>query len=214
MDGIRKEQTMKRMIYLAAALLLMGTQAFAQARFGAGYLNAAERTISGNTTEKADLNGFYVGFHYNLNIVAGLGVATGLYADMLFANREESVWLVTGKGKFSELDLNLPIQLNYTFPLNRDFSLIVYGGPTLQYGIFKKAKYTASIGSASESTTVDYYKDANNKPFNVYLGGGAGFQAGNIQVLIGYDHSLINMIESENVKQNRSQIKIGVGFAF
>ncbi len=201
-------------IVLAAALLLVGTQASAQLRFGAGYMNAAERTISGNTTDKADLNGFYAGFHYNLNIVAGLGVATGLYADMLFSERESSVWMVSGKVKFSELDLNLPVYLNYTFPLNRDFSLFVYGGPTLQYGIFRKAKVTVSAGSTSKSETSDYYKDGNNKPFNVYLGGGAGFQAGNIQVILGYDHSMINMLESDNVKQNRSQIKIGVGFAF
>lgn len=201
-------------IVLAAALLLMGTQAFAQIRIGAGYLNSAERTISGNTTNKADLNGFYAGFHYNLNIVAGFGVAVGLYADMLFSEREDSYWIVTGKNKFSELDLNLPIQLNYNFPLTRDFSILVYAGPTLQYGIFRKAKYTISAAGSSETVTSDYYKDGDNKPFNVYMGGGAGFQAGNIQVLLGYDHSLINMIDSDKLKQNRGMIKIGVGFAF
>lgn len=201
-------------IVLAAALLLMGTQAFAQIRIGAGYLNSAERTISGNTTDKADLNGFYAGFHYNLNIVAGFGVAVGLYADMLFSQREDTFWVISGKGNFSELDLNLPIHLNYNFPLTRDFSIFAYAGPTLQYGIFRKYKYTATAGSARETATYDYYKDGDSKPFNVYLGGGAGFQAGNIQVILGYDHSLINMIERNNAKQNRGMIKIGVGFAF
>ena len=51
---------------LGAALMLIGTQAFAQLSVGVGYINASDKTVAtvGGTTktDKADRNGFYVGF--------------------------------------------------------------------------------------------------------------------------------------------------------
>ncbi len=205
---------------LGAALMLIGTQAFAQASIGVGYINAADKTVttsgSSSNTSKADRNGFYVGFDYNLNIIAGLGVQTGLYANMLFSSSKDDLYIATGNSRFTEVDLNIPINLTYTFPLNRDFSIFVYGGPTFQYGVYKNYTYTTSATwtDKTATTSVDYYKDGGHKPFNIYLGGGAGFQAGNIQVKVGYDHTLMNMIDSTNSKLGRGQIKIGVGFAF
>ena len=205
---------------LGAALMLIGTQAFAQASIGVGYINASDKTVitagDSNKTSKADRNGFYVGFDYNLKIVAGLGVQTGLYADMLFSNSKDDYYVATVNSRFMEIDLNIPLNLTYTFPLNRDFSLLIYGGPTFQYGVYKNYKYTTSSTwtDKTATTSVDYYKDGGHKPFNIYLGGGAGFQAGDFQVKVGYDHTLMNMVENDNYKIGRGQIKIGVGLAF
>lgn len=208
---------------LGAALMLIGTQAFAQASIGVGYINASDKTVttsgsSASTSDKADLNGFYVGFDYNLNIVAGLGVQTGLYADMLFSSASTDAIVISGTGSFKEIDLNIPLNLTYTFPLNRDFSIFAYAGPTFQFGVYKnyKVRATGKITGKDYGESWDYYKDVvpNHKPFNIYIGGGAGFQAGNIQVKVGYDHSLMNMIDSSDSKRGRGQIKIGVGFAF
>ena len=205
---------------LGAALMLIGTQAFAQIGFGVGYINASDKTVatvSGTTkTDKADRNGFYVGFDYNLKIIAGLGVQTGLYADMLFSSSKDEYYIATGNARFTEIDLNIPLNLTYTFPLNRDFSLFIFGGPTFQYGVYKNYKYTTSATwtDKTATTTVDYYKDSGHKPFNIYLGGGAGFQAGNVQVRVGYDHSMMNMVDSDSYKLGRGQIKIGVGLSF
>ena len=202
-------------IVLSAAALLMGTQAYAQLSVGAGWLNSTEKTTvtsgSSSSTNSANLNGFYAGAQYNIPIVGGLGVAPGLYFSGLFGKRTDDLWLTTGESKFTELSLNIPVNVNYTIGIGSDFNVILYAGPIFQYGVSCKGEYT--IGSTT-STTNYYEGDNHRNPFNIYVGGGAGIQAGAFQVLIGYDHSLTNMITQNNTTVGRSQIKLGVGYAF
>lgn len=202
-------------IVLGAALMLSATNAFAQLSVGAGWLNSTESTTvtSGNTssTNSANLNGFYAGAQYNINLVAGLGIAPGVYFSGLFGNRTDDLWITTGEKKFSELSINVPVNVNYTIAIGSDFNVILYAGPIFQYGVSCKSTYT--IGNTT-STTNYYDNDHHRNPFNIYVGGGAGIQAGEFQVLIGYDHSVTNLITRDNTTIGRSQIKLGVGYAF
>ena len=226
-------------IVLGAALMLAGTNAFAQLSVGAGWLNSTETVKSGNSDpSKTNLNGFYVGGQYNLPIVSGLGVAPGLYVSGIFAkvNNSDSAYGVSGSTNASsrEFDLNVPVNVNYAFEIGRDFKVFVYAGPVFQLGIVSKASYEASlsaggIGVSTGKYTTDNYSgktyNAKNEevgqhdggyqnPFNIYLGGGAGIQSGAFQVIIGYDHSLLNFSKNSNETASRSQIKLGVGYAF
>ena len=226
-------------IVLGAALMLSGTNAFAQLSVGAGWLNSTETVKSGNSDpSKTNLNGFYVGGQYNLPIVSGLGVAPGLYVSGIFAkvNNSDSAYGVSGSTNASsrEFDLNVPVNVNYAFEIGRDFKVFVYAGPVFQLGIVSKASYEASLsagglGVSTGKYTTDNYSgktyNAKNEevgqhdggyqnPFNIYLGGGAGIQAGAFQVIIGYDHSLLNFSKNSNETASRSQIKLGVGYAF
>jgi opacity protein-like surface antigen len=76
----------------------------------------------------------------------------------------------------------------------------------------------------STSTLVDYFKDqtlagvvvdkAQNR-FNIYLGGGLGFEVNNqIQVILGYNHSLMNIMNDDDHKAGRGQITVGLGYKF
>ena len=226
-------------IVLGAALMLSGTNAFAQLSVGAGWLNSTETVKSGdNDPSKTNLNGFYVGGQYNLPIVAGLGVAPGLYVSGIFAkvNNSDSAYGVSGSTNASsrEFDLNVPVNVNYAFEIGGDFKVFVYAGPVFQLGIVSKASYEASLsagglGVSTGKYTTDNYSgktyNAKNEevgqhdggyqnPFNIYLGGGAGIQSGAFQVIIGYDHSLLNFSKNSNETASRSQIKLGVGYAF
>ena len=226
-------------IVLGAALMLSGTNAFAQLSVGAGWLNSTETVKSGNNDpSKTNLNGFYVGGQYNLPIVSGLGVAPGLYVSGIFAkvNNSDSAYGVSGSTNASsrEFDLNVPVNVNYAFEIGGDFKVFVYAGPVFQLGIVSKASYEASLsagglGVSTGKYTTDNYSgktyNAKNEevgqhdggyqnPFNIYLGGGAGIQAGAFQVIIGYDHSLLNFSKNSNETASRSQIKLGVGYAF
>lgn len=226
-------------IVLGAALMLAGTNAFAQLSVGAGWLNSTETVKSGNSDpSKTNLNGFYVGGQYNLPIVSGLGVAPGLYVSGIFAkvNNSDSLYGVTGSTNADsrEFDLNVPVNVNYAFEIGRDFKVFVYAGPVFQLGIVSKASYEASLsagglGLSTGKYTTDNYSgktyNAKNEevgqhdggyqnPFNIYVGGGAGIQSGAFQVIIGYDHSLLNFSKNSNETASRSQIKLGVGYAF
>ncbi len=226
-------------IVLGAALMLAGTNAFAQLSVGAGWLNSTETVKSGNSDpSKTNLNGFYVGGQYNLPIVSGLGIAPGLYVSGIFAkvNNSDSAYGLSGSANVSsrEFDLNVPVNVNYAFEIGRDFKVFVYAGPVFQLGIVSKASYEASLsagglGLSTGKYTTDNYSgktyNAKNEevgqhdggyqnPFNIYVGGGAGIQSGAFQVIIGYDHSLLNFSKNSNETASRSQIKLGVGYAF
>ncbi|MBQ7273462.1 MAG: hypothetical protein IJR12_07600 [Bacteroidales bacterium] len=223
--------------------LLAGTQANAQISVGAGWLNSTEKSVttyndgSKNVSEPTNLNGFYAGGQYNIPIAGGLGVAPGLYASVLFGKKTGSVSYIVGSTNlqqdYTEIALNVPVNVNYAFEIG-DFKLIAYAGPNFQYGIVSNDVITTSsttiLGDGSTKDTFNHYTgqvihsdgssntNADNidrNPFNIYIGGGLVFQAGSIMVNVGYDHSILNFYKgNSNTNTSRSQIKLGVGYAF
>lgn len=209
----------------AATMLLMGTDAFAQLVPGAGYLFSHEKGVSEKTSEQEvyKLNGFYVGASYNIPIVGGLGVAPGLYADMLFYNGSATLYGVfTTSQHYTELALNLPINLNYRLEVSDNFSLCAFAGPVFQVGLVARSTYNTRLDYAfihvNEGEAYNHYNSDNGdmNRFNIYAGGGLGFQVGDLLFTVGYDHNLLNIDKSsdEGWKTNRNQIKVGVNFAF
>lgn len=202
---------MKKFIFsiLAASLMLLGTNAFAQMSVNAGYLNSSLK--QGNSSTGAD--GAYAGISFNIPISGGFAIAPGLYYSMLTSKKTE-FW-GAANGTFMEQAVNVPVYLNYGIDLARDTKFFVFGGPTAQYGLSSKVKHEA--GSAA--VTEDFYKENGSlryylNPFNVYLGGGVGFQAAAIQITVGYDYGMMNLDKTGNSDIHRSNLKLGVGFVF
>ena len=209
---------------VAASLMLLGTQAFAQVVPGAGYLYSAESSTSGNSaTDAKPLHGFYFGASYNIPIVGGLGIAPGLYANMLFRYENTSAGTtnlgLVLQGSYRELAVNVPVNLNYKHEFG-NCAFMVFAGPTFQYGIISKTTVTGSLTllgrSYSDGSSVNHYdsQDGTRNPFNIYLGGGVGFQVGDILFTVGYDHSLMDVDKLDNVKTGRSQVKAGISLGF
>lgn len=201
---------------LAASLMLVGTQAFAQGSINAGYLNS---TQSFKNSDSVNSNGAYVGASYNIAIAGGFGVAPGIYYSLIANNKASAGSIfgvdVSGSSKFREHAINVPVYLNWGTDLARDSRFFVYAGPTLQYGLSSKTKVAGGVGSVTADKTFDNYKDSNLNPFNVYLGGGIGITVAGIQVTVGYDYGMMNLYKGDDATQSkRSNIKIGVGFAF
>lgn len=227
-------------VFSSVALLLGTSVAHAQLSFGAGWLNSTEITkYTSGDPDKTNLNGLYLGGQYNLNVVEGFGVAPGVYFSTLFDSRNngEAIYgtFKNERETYREFAFNIPINLNYTFEFGRDFNLFVYAGPVFQIAFSSKGSYEASAGMGTfvQSTgkyTLNYFDGKlygpDNKevgtlfeggitnPFNIYLGGGVGIQAGDIQVIIGYDHSMLNFAKVKDWSTSRSQIKVGIGFSF
>jgi hypothetical protein len=217
---------MKKIIasIFAAAMLLVGTEAFAQLVPGAGYLLSIEKSKS----EKQSLdavkhNGFYVGASYNIPLTGGLGVAPGLYADMLFYNGAATfAQLITFSEHYTELAINLPVNLNYRFEISDNASIWAFAGPVFQLGLVARSTYNGRIDYGpihiNEGEAFNHYNSENGdmNRFNIYMGGGLGFQVGDLLFSVGYDHNLLNVDKSsaEGWKTNRNQIKIGINFAF
>ena len=199
-------------VLLAASLMLLGTQAFAQMSVNAGYLNSTLKTS--NTADNA--NGAYAGVSFNIPVAGGLAIATGVYYSMLTSKETASLGSIfTGSGTFMEQAVNVPVYLNYGIDLARDTKVFLFGGPTLQYGLASTVKYDANVAGVSGSTTHNNYKNENFNRMNVYLGGGMGFQVSALQITVGYDYGMMNQYKGDNATQcHRSNLKLGVGFVF
>ena len=222
---------MKKLIAIAAAIVLFGTQAFAQLSVGAGYLNSTEtsktQTNDGVKKESQDLNGFYAGANYTLGLdglVEGLAITPGAYAAMLFGvDKNDS------NTKYTDLSVNIPVNISYGYNLTSDFKLLAFAGPIFQIGVINKT----TTKNSNQTTTTNWYEEQKvgaelggidvtlikvpaRERFNILLGGGLGFEVNEqISVLVGYNHSLMNYWKiDDKTKYRRSQITVGVNFKF
>lgn len=206
---------------LAASLMLIGTQAHAQLTTGAGYFFASEKT--GNSDAVAH-HGFYLGASYNIPIVAGLGVAPGLYLDMLAYGKSAanggSMASYYVAGSYREFAVNVPINVNYKLNLGHNAAFLVYAGPTFQVGIASTTTVTGEVTilgyKVSDGGKYNHYdadKGDRNR-FNMSVGGGIGFEVGDILFTVGYDRSLLNYSKSDDYTTGRNMIKAGINFVF
>lgn len=191
---------------LAASLMLLGTSAFAQMSVNAGYINS---TLTGENAT-ANANGAYAGLSFNIPVAGGLAIAPGVYYSLITGKTLDLGSILSGN--LTEHAVNVPVYLNYGFDIARDSRFFLYGGPTVQYGLSSKVKYES--GAVSATATADNYKNDDYNRLNVYLGGGVGFQAGAIQVAVGYDYGMMNQYKDGSPKMHRSNLKLGVGFLF
>lgn len=216
---------MKKIItgFFAVAMLFVCVESNAQLVTGAGYLYTSEKT--GNS-DAIPFHGFYLGASYNIPIVAGLGVAPGLYADMLFRNASSSAGGtaagLTLSGHYRELMVNVPLNLNYGVNVNNNVRLVAFAGPTFQFGILSSTTVSGSANinlfgqsySYSDSETYDYYENDVRNRFNIYFGGGIGLQIGDIMFTVGYDHNMMDIDKNDNTTTGRNVIKAGINRCF
>ena len=95
---------------------------------------------------------------------------------------------VTASSTFMEHALNAPLYLNYGIDLARDSKVFIYGGPTVQFGLASTTKLSGGVGESTADRTYNNYDNKNYSRFNVYLGGGVGFQLSAFQITLGYDY--------------------------
>ena len=203
---------------MAASLMLLGIQAFAQTSVNVGYLNSAQ-SFNNSDVKSINSNGAFAGVSFNVPLAGGFGIAPGLYYSMI-TNKSGSSGSILGipvsvSSTFMEHAVNVPLYLNYGIDLSGDTNFFIYAGPTAQYGLSSTTKLAGGVGDNSADKKYDNYDNENYNRFNVYLGGGVGFQVSAIQITLGYDYGLMNLYKGENAtKTHRSNLKLGLGFIF
>lgn len=210
-------------LVLSAAMFFAATDAFAQLSIGVGYLNSTfTSSYNGNQQDKEPTNGLYMGAGFDLPILGeNLILTPGLYLSLLTGKEQASILgIVNLQSKFTEVAINLPVYVSYGLEMGYA-RMFIYGGPTFQYGISSKYKVDATaatvLGVIAGDGVIDNYKEADQSPFNIYLGGGLGADLNDkLRVTIGFDYGLLNLYkgEIENTKYNRYNFKLGVGYLF
>ena len=224
---------MKKLLVIAAALVLMGTQAQAQLIFNAGYLHATETTkhVQDQTTKVGAgvLDGFYTGAKYRFKldgITEGLSIAPGANFSFLFGV-DGGLPDVLDDAKTTEVALNVPLHVQYLFEITPDFKLEAWAGPTFQVGIYNRT----IDGTGNPTYIFNQYQDipANvnvdlggaygavpaRSRINLFLGLGLGFEVAElVHVNVGYDFGLLNLSKGVGYDIRRGLLRVGVGYNF
>lgn len=119
-----------------------------------------------------------------------LGILTGL---TLTNKGEKAGWHDgTKSGKFSQMYLQLPIELSFRTDINEDNRFFVAAGPYLAYGI------------AGERGDLKLFKKASNgktpmNPFELGLGINATYAYRMLYLKLGYETSLTDVVGKESI---------------
>ena len=203
---------MKKVFAIAAALMLIGTTAFAQS-IGAGYVQSTFK--HGNTSKVA--NGFYAGLGYTAEITSGLSLNPGIYYEFLTgAENFTGFDVLSGayRGKTTEHYVNVPLHLSYDIAFSPAFKIFVYGGPTATIGIASNSKGATLDDSKSNYANKDYSR------FDIMAGGGLGFElVKRIRLNVGYDFGLLDRDNGKTIagkedSLKRNRLVAGAAFVF
>lgn len=230
---------MKRIVFLTLAIfvatMLVSAQQFIGVNLGyARPITQLNQPVVGQekTLTPTPYNGFKVGLVYDATIVKGFGFSMGLNYTFA-ANSTDwksefaSVYpQVSSRGYYHQIEL--PVDWQYKFEIAQRTWLILYTGPTLQYGLSlnEKGLRKDDKGNVTEYRDVNRYSlDKNDhlalKPLNVNWGIGAGFQYERYFLRGGYDFGLVNPYKSISFagkdintrgRFDQWQIKLGIYF--
>lgn len=186
---------MKKIMSLAAALVLLTTTAMAQASFGIGYMNPT------HPIEGGEMQGFYAGLDYNITLSGNLGLAPGVYYSWAQKKGE-----IISSVKFNEQYVSMPLNFNYGLDLAKDLTIRVYAGPTFSYGLSSTEKGEKTGGEVN-----NYSKYTNYKNFDILIGGGVAFDyAQQFRINLGYNYGIMD----RNAAYKRSYLHMGIAYLF
>ena len=199
-----------------SALVLTSVSLNAQS-INVGYVNTTPTTKIGDGDAKSGdaINGITAGFGYDINILNGLGIATGL--NYTYAWDKEKV--SSNFGSYSVLDadhyLDIPVRLAYTLSFSDDFKVFGFAGPKFVYAVAGKTTHSASSNWTGElNKGINHYgKDSNNSRFDIKAGLGAGVQFNNIIFKAGYDLGLLDLDKSDGLTSKSNQFYVTLGWA-
>lgn len=160
--------------------------------------------------DRTVMNGFKVGAVYDGSIIAGFGFSIGLNYTFATARSGWNNYNYTPAGTPSLLPQieyatnyvynqgEIFVDWQYKFEIAKQTFLILYSGPTIQYGGYSATDFFRYIsdGSNVEMKSVTWsYQDQQDKylrRLNVTWGVGAGFQYKRYFLRGGYDFGIIN----------------------
>lgn len=179
---------MKRIIATLAALLLMGSAAFAQVGIEVGWTNSTKiSSTDGNTST----GGFFGGLSLTMPIYQNISLVPAVYYSYIdYKDASSSPALGV-----EEHYVTVPLQLKFTIPLTDQINFFILGGPRFACGILSRdTRYT----TVDKKTTKEYlnnnYTDNNDySRYDLQLGVGGGFEVlTNIQLKATYNWGMLN----------------------
>lgn len=209
---------MKRYFLAFAVMCLAWTSAMAEDELPQGFgiqlgwaqpiirLNSPDASIPKDSlVNTVRLNGFKVGVVYDATFIAGFGSSMGINYTFGAAHtdwaKKANDLSHSERNIYQYHQLELFVDWQYKFEVAKETYLILYTGPTIQYGILFKNRYEVRDDWFEDVTTTDFNRfekheeaasDKDLNALNVTWGVGAGFQYQRYYLRGGYDFGIIN----------------------
>jgi len=200
---------MKRIMIIAAAMLLFAGNANAQFTLGAGYRHQSFCEKEGNVQEVSKYNGVYALAQYNFKLVAGLGIAPGVEFSWNASNDAESKYINT-----RTLDLTIPLDLNYQFEVSDKFGIGFLVGGFADCALANKSDIT--VGGTT--TTVYWSGTSSDRPYYAWNYGvrfGVNFDIiKRIRISLTHNEGMRDLSRSELTKDKGRACQFGVSYIF
>ena len=155
---------------------------------GGGHIyrgNAAWGPFGQCDPENERLHGIQLGWQYNPCYEFGLGLHTGLFAEIYSSSTKEEIRSINYNTSFNELSLYVPAHLLYRFPLGDETALYLHGGLGLDFGLL--GFYSNSDGWVSNRYNNFYGKDGFPGRFN--LSSEIGFGVRHKRLMLDFQYS-------------------------
>jgi len=203
-------EDMRKIMIIAAAMLLFVWNANAQFTLGAGYRHQSFCEKEGNIQEVSKYNGAYALAQYNFKLVAGLGIAPGVE----FSWNSSKDAAESNYFNIKTLNLTIPVDLNYQFVVSDKLGIgFLIGG-------FADCSLTNSsdITVGGTTTTIYWSGTSSDRPYYAWNYGvrfGVNFDiVKRIRISLTHDEGVRDLSRSELTKDRGRACKFGVSYIF
>ncbi len=201
-----------------AACMLFAGKANAQLTVNLGYAPTTLTTTYSGNDSKMDLNGFFVGANYNINLTGDLNVAVG--ADFRYNTKTDkdgaSIGGITATSEVTntQMLIDVPVLFNYGLNLNSDIRISAFVGPTFSLALSGKTTAEGSVAGFGGSDELDWYgDDSDMKQFDIALTFGLNLGYRQYRLFGGYNMGLMNLTPVDDVTMKAAGWFVGLGFA-
>jgi len=235
---------MKKKILLFALATLASSVFTASAqdvKFGleAGYDHDFWKASVGGFKESFGLNGVHFGPMLFVDFDKGLGIRTGLQYRYCGGSPDNSFLGDSEKAKLRSHNIDIPIQLSYTYMINRNFGIYGFAGPKIELGISavevekegkNKTTYNLYTGktkykiNGQKVDSEDVNTEGELKRFDLKMGIGVGACYQNMYFQFGFDFGMLNRYKTQksamgwdtafNTKLHNHTLQVSVGYKF
>ena len=217
---------MKKVFAIFAATVLFAGMASAQLGINVGYAPQTYKTTytsgSTSTTSSMNLNGFFAGVNYNINLTGDLGVSLGANYRQNFGTDNDGLGIgiagATVENKHSQSLVDVPILFNYGLKLTDALKLSVFVGPTVSFALAGNTHSTVTttvlgVSSTTESDNDWYGDNSNRKKLDISGTVGVNVQYNAFRLFGGYNMGFLNLTDADNTKMKASNWFVGIGYS-
>lgn len=164
-----------------------------------------------------------VGLWYAPEFGYGIGLQTGIYYELSHSHYEgpiydDSGYPLVGLADVSlmEHNLSIPLRIQYRYEIIPDLSVFIYTGPSFDFSVAYDA--TMTIGTLTEK--VSYYSKVEEElgfsfnRYNILWGVGAGIRWKGLQLTLGGDWGLTNLVKGYSGTRLNKPFSISLQYLF